>query len=116
MTVPIIGMKFKGKYIIYRIRALGANLANGFLINFPSFAIGSDPAFICLPLDTRSVVFFDRRTPSKVSTKASSIKNVLLRIVNKVELSLRTSSAALMAAKGPLQNLLARHNLKPLES
>ncbi len=82
--------------------ALGVNLARGDLTSVPNFAIGSPPALTCRPSDTRSVVFLDNSTPSKVSTRASSIRKVLLNIVNRVELSLRTSKAAVIAASGPL--------------
>lgn len=77
-------------------------MASGDLTSLPSFAIGSPPALSCRPSDTRSVVFLDNSTPSKVSTRASSIKKFLLRIVNRVELSLSTSKAAVIAASGPL--------------
>ena len=86
----------------YRIIAVGVNFMKGFLTSLPSFAIGSLPDLICLPSDTKSVVFLDRSTPSNVSVSASSTRNVLLRSVKRVELSLRTSKAALTAAKGPL--------------
>ena len=102
MTVPTTGIKFKGKYIKYLIKAVGVNFINGCLTSFPSFAMGLLPALICLPLETRSVVFFETKTPSKVSVRAPSIKKVLLRMVKIVELSLRTRSAALIAARGPL--------------
>lgn len=84
------------------MRAFGVNLTKGFFSSFPNLAIGSPPALICLPSDTKSVVFFDSRAPSKVSVRASSMRKVLLRMVIRVELSLRTSKAPLMAARGPL--------------
>lgn len=86
--------------------ALGVNLANGFLINFPSFAIESDPPFICLPSDTKFVQSFESRVPSKVSTRASSRKKVRDNRLTSVELSLRVSNAADTAATGPEVNAI----------
>ena len=64
------------------------------------------PPLICLPSETRSVVFVETRTPSKVSTSASSMRKVLERIVKRVEDSDRTSRAAEMAARGPDVNAM----------
>ena len=106
MTVPTTGMKFRGRYKMYRMMALGANLANGFLINFPSRAMLSPPALICRPSDTKLVHSRETNVPSKVSISASSIKKDLDSRLIMVELSLRVSSAALMAAIGPDVNAM----------
>ena len=85
----------------YRMIAEGVNFAKGRLANFPSFAMGSFPDLIWRPPETRLVVFFETSVPSNVSVSASSMRKVLLRMVMRVELSLRTRRAALTAAKGP---------------
>lgn len=86
----------------YLINAFGVNLAKGFFTNFPSLAIGSaPPLLISLPPETKSIVFFDTRTPSKVSTSASSIRNVFDKTVKMVEDSDRTRMAAVRGARGP---------------
>lgn len=95
-------MKLRGKYIKYLIKAFGVNFANGFFTNVPNLAIGSvPPLLISLPPETKSIVFFDTRTPSKVSTSASSMRNVLERMVKMVEDSDRTRIAAVSGASGP---------------
>ena len=77
-------------------------MAKGFLISLPSLAIESPvPDLIWRPELRRSVVFFDSRVPSKVSTRASSTRNVLDRTVNRVDDSERVRSAAETAASGP---------------
>lgn len=106
MTVPTTGMKFRGRYMIYRMIAVGVNFANGFLISFPSRAIGSPPALICLPSETRFVHSFESSVPSKVSIRASSIRKVRERRLMIVELSLRVRSAAEKAAMGPDVNAI----------
>jgi hypothetical protein len=80
----------------------GVNLASGLAISFPSRAIGSPPDLTCLPSDTRSVHSRETRVPSKVSTRASWMRNVLEMRLMMVELSLRVSKAAEIAARGPL--------------
>lgn len=47
------------------------------------------------------MVFLDTKTPSKVSTKASSIKKVFDKMVKMVEDSDKTSMAAVSGARGP---------------
>ena len=106
MTVPTIGMKFSGRYMTYRMIAFGVNFANGFLNSFPSRAMGSPPAWICLSLDTRFVHSFERRVPSKVSIRASSMRKVRERRLMIVELSLSVRSAAENAAIGPDVNAI----------
>lgn len=86
--------------------ALGLNFANGVLSNFPSFAIESFPPLICLPSDTKLVHSFERRVPSKVSTRASSRKKVRDRRLTSVELSLNVRNAADTAATGPEVNAM----------
>ena len=101
MTVPTMGMKLRGRYIKYRMMAFGVNFANGFFNSFPSRAIGSPPALICLPSETRFVHSFESRVPSKVSIRASSMRNVFEMRLIIVELSLSVRSAAEKAATGP---------------
>jgi len=83
------------------MRALGENLANGDLASLPSREIESPPDLICLPPDTRFVHSLDSSVPSKVSTSASAMKNVLDSKLTRVELSLKVSKAADTAAIGP---------------
>lgn len=81
--------------------ALGVNLENGFLISFPSRAMLSPPAWICLPSSTKLAQSSDNSVPSNVSIKASSMKSVrAIRFVI-VELSLSVRIAADIAATGP---------------
>ena len=101
MTVPTIGMKLSGRYMTYRINAFGVNFAKGFFSIFPSRAIGSPPALICLPSESRFVHSFESSVPSNVSMRASSMRNVLERRLMRVELSLSVRSAAEKAAIGP---------------
>ena len=99
MIVPTTGMKFSGRYRKYRMIALGVDLANGFFTSFPRRAILSPPVLICRPSLTRLVHSLLKRVPSNVSVSASSMKNVLDKRFTSVELSLRVSKAAEMAAK-----------------
>ncbi len=82
--------------------AEGVNLAKGRVMSLPNLAIGSLPALTCLPSDTRSVHSHETSVPSNVSTRASCMRKVLEMRLMMVELSLRVSKAADIAARGPL--------------
>ena len=88
----------------YLIKAFGVNFSNGDLMSLPSLAMGSlkFPDLSWRPSDKMAVCLLATKTPSKVSTKASWIKNVLESSVMSVELSDSVNSTVETAARGPL--------------
>ena len=64
--------------------------------------IGSVLLLSLRPPDTRTSSFFVKRTASKVSSRASRIRNDLASMLMIVELSLRMSRTAENGANGPL--------------
>ena len=106
MTVPTTGIKFKGKYITYLIKAAGVNFSNGLLTNFPNLAIGSlkFPLLTSRPSASMPVWCLATRTPSNVSTRASWMRKVRERMLIRVEDSERTRRMVVNAASGPFTN------------
>lgn len=100
-AVPKTGMKFSGRYIKYRTRALGLKRSNGLLTILPSLAIGSLPDLSSLPSVTRLVAFLETNVPSKVSSRASWRIQDREIMETTVELSLRTRSTVEKTAIGP---------------
>lgn len=103
IAVPTIGMKLSGRYMRYRIIALGENFWNGLLANFPRRAMAS-PApldFTVRSLDTNAVCSRATSVPSKVSIRLSSMRRALERTIVKVLDSLNTSRTVVNAATGP---------------
>lgn len=94
-------MKLSGRYMKYRTIALGLNPENGDLMIFPSLAIGSLPAFSCLPSLTMLVASLETRVPSKVSSRASWRRKFRDRTEMIVELSLRMRITVVKTASGP---------------
>jgi hypothetical protein len=104
ITVPTTGIKFKGRYITYLIKAFGVNFSKGDFISLPNFAMGSlkFPDLSWRPSERIAVCLLTTKTPSNVSTKASWIRKVLESSVISVELSLRVRRIVVKAARGPL--------------
>ena len=63
--------------------------------------MGSPPALICRPSETKLVHSRDSSVPSNVSTSESSRRKVRERMLINVELSLNVRRAAVRAATGP---------------
>lgn len=95
-------MKFSGRYMKYRTRALGLKPEKGVLMIFPSLAMGSPPAFSCRPSLTMLVASLETRVPSKVSSRASWRRKFLDKTLMIVELSLRMRRTVVKTASGPL--------------
>jgi len=99
--VPNTGTKFSGSHKKYRTNACGENFANGFLRSVPSPPLVPRSS---RPFLTSDVMFCERRTRSKVSTSASSMRYAFESAVMIVALSERTRAMVEIHARGPLTN------------
>lgn len=97
-----MGIKLRGRYMIYRTNALGLNFSKGLRRIFPSFCMGSLPERISRPSPTTAVAFLERRVPSKVSRSASWSNHPRATVLMIAELSLRIRSTVVKTASGPL--------------
>lgn len=101
MTVPTMGIKFNGRYMTYRMRALGLYFSKGLFKILPRRSMGSLPDFSCRPPLTTPVAFLETRVPSNVSSRASWSRKLRDMIDTRVELSFRTSRTVVKTARGP---------------
>lgn len=101
-AVPKTGMKLRGRYMTYRIRAVGLNLVKGLLSVLPSRAMGSLPDLTSRPSRTMLVALREISVPSNVSSIASCKIQLLESRLMIVELSFKTRMTVDTTAKGPL--------------
>lgn len=106
MKLPTTGMKFNGQYTSGLSNDVIDNSDRGAEASAPSRDIGSAPADLLTGrcFSTSSAFPHATSVPSKVSVSESRRRNVRERKVTIVELSLRTSRAADIGARGPLVN------------